>query len=366
MAKHTITTNTIMIKEPVISFSFSIIRNLFYSTVAMAIKMRIIALSVLLSLLLSNSGYSQALNDMLITPFNGALTEEIQGLISFVEVNDKSDVAILPATIQSFYEADWEKTRFLIEKLKSDDALDPLPYFLSSMIPFWTYFFGGNETESARQFLDLSLEAIKIGEKRLEVTPTDTSAILLLSGLHGYRSLVAAREKQYRIAMSSGITGYSFTKTLLKMDDEDPNTLMGQGVFHYMVGSIPGEVRWMVRLAGLSGSKEQGFEMLEKAALADSHVSNDARMFLSHLYEKEGQIVEAYRHLDILSKKYPSNIIFQYNLGRLYEANDQIREAEAVYKKVLSMPAKGLLILHEMASNRLKLLEPLPVNNASY
>jgi len=165
---------------------------------------------------------------------------------------------ILPRTIQSFYEADWSQTRLLIQEMKKKDNSDPLPYFLNAMIPFWAYFFGGNELDAAREFLELSSDAIKIGENRLLTSPTDTSAILLLSGLHGYRSLVAAREKQYRIAMSSGITGYSFTKILLKMDDDDPNTLMGQGVFHYMVGSIPGEVRWMARLAGLNGSKDQG------------------------------------------------------------------------------------------------------------
>jgi tetratricopeptide (TPR) repeat protein len=332
----------------------------------MVIKMRNIASLPLFCFLLSTSGYSQTFNEIQTVPFYDLDIDEIMIHDFSVGLTSANNKSILPATIQSFYEADWKMTRIHIEKLKLVDASDPFPHFLSAMIPFWTYFFGGNEPEVARQFLDLSFEAIKMGEKRLEDIPTDTSAILLLSGLHGYRSLVAAREKHYRIAMSSGITGYSFTKTLLKMDDGDPNTLMGQGVFHYMVGSIPGEVRWMARLAGLSGSKEHGLEMLEKAALADSHVSNDARMFLSHLYEQEGRFVEAHRHLIILSEKYPSNIIFLYNLGRMYEAKNQVREAESAYKKVLSTPTNELSILHDMASNRLKLLEPIPVNNASY
>jgi tetratricopeptide (TPR) repeat protein len=334
----------------------------------MVIKMRLLALLLLFVYLFNTDVYSQDFNitETVSVPIQLVDNDELIKIDAIFESPSAEIASVLPSTFQSFYEADWNRTRNLIAQLKRADPSDPFPHFLSAMIPFWTYFFGGNEPEVAQQFLELSSEAIKIGEKRLEMVPTDTSAILLLSGLHGYRSLVAAREKQYRIAMSSGITGYSFTKTLLKMNDRDPNTLMGQGVFHYMVGSIPAEVRWMVRLAGLSGSKEQGLEMLEAAALSDSHVSNDARMFLSHLYEQEGRFTDAQRHLLVLSHKYPTNLIFLYNLARMHEAKKQSKDAELAYKRVLSTPTNELNILHVLSSNRLKELESSPLKNASY
>lgn len=329
--------------------------------------MRMFALLLLSMYFCGTAVNSQSLftSDPYILPDLTESGADIPDLDSFSDLS-AGNRSILPVTMQSFYEADWSRTRTLIQELKKKDGSDPLPYFLSAMIPFWTYFFGGNEPDVAREFLELSSVAIKIGENRLEVTPTDTSAILLLSGLHGYRSLVAAREKQYRIAMSSGITGYSYTKTLLKMDDDDPNTLMGQGVFHYMVGSIPIEVRWMARLAGLNGNKDEGLELLERAALADSHVSNDARMFLSHLYEQEGRYKDAYYHLQILSEKYPSNIIFHYNLARMYEANQESLAAVHSYKKVLSTPTAELDILQNLALDRLRVLQSASIENTSY
>lgn len=264
---------------------------------------------------------------------------------------------LLPLTIQSFYKADWEKTRASLSDLKKIDSADPMPYFMEAMIPFWAYFFGGMDSQKAKDFLELSEIAIKVTEKRLDVTPEDTSSILLLSGLHGYRSLVAAQEKKYGIAMSSGATGYGYTKSLMKMDNDNPNTLMGQGVFNYMVGSIPSEVKWMARLAGLSGDKQRGFMLLERAAESDSHVSNDARMFLAYLYNRDEEFVKAHHHLNILVRDYPTNPIFHYNLGLIHESLGDERSAQIAYSKVISIGSSDLAELTRLSKERLSILK---------
>lgn len=264
---------------------------------------------------------------------------------------------LLPVTIQSFYKADWDKTRSSLSNLKKIDSTDPMPYFMEAMIPFWAYFFGGMDSQNAKEFLDLSEIAIKVTERRLDITPEDTSSILLLSGLHGYRSLVAAQEKKYGIAMSSGATGYGYTKSLMKMDNDNPNTLMGQGVFHYMVGSIPSEVKWMARLAGLSGDKQQGFMLLERAAESDSHVSNDARMFLAYLYNRDEEFMKAHHHLNILVKEYPTNPIFHYNLGLIHEALGDKGSAQISYSRVVNIGSKDLAELTRLSKERLSILK---------
>jgi tetratricopeptide (TPR) repeat protein len=264
---------------------------------------------------------------------------------------------MLPVTIQSFYKADWDKTRSTLRDLKEIDSKDPMPYFMEAMIPFWAYFFGGMESNNAQSFLELSDVAIKITENRLEVAPEDTSSILLLSGLHGYRSLVAAQEKRYGIAMSSGATGYGYTKSLMKMDNDNPNTLMGQGVFHYMVGSIPSEVRWMARLAGLSGDKQHGFMLLERAAESQSHVSNDARMFLAYLYNRDQEFVKAQRHMSALVEAYPTNPIFHYNMGLIQESLGKNQSAQISYSKVVSIDSAELPELIKLSKERLSILK---------
>ena len=278
--------------------------------------------------------------------------------IKFSESPDtKSPTELLPEAILSFYEAEWDKTLVLFQRLKRQNTQDLLPYFFEAMIPFWDYFFGGSDSDKAIEFLELSDIAIKLGEQQLESVPHDTSTILLLSGLHGYRSLVAAQEKRYRTAMSSGITGYSYTKTLMSMDNDDPNTLMGQGVFHYMMGSIPSEVRWMARLAGLSGDKQHGLMLLERAAMADSYVSNDARMFLAYLYERDQEYEKATNHLSILAKKYPSNPIFVFNIARIYELQGKYHLANEFYTKVITLNSPAISDLRTLSEIRVSNLE---------
>lgn len=281
----------------------------------------------------------------------------VSGSVRITVDEPRSWNRLLPVTIESFYKADWEKTRTSLSDLKRLDSTDPMPYFMEAMIPFWAYFFGGMDSQNAKEFLDLSEIAIKVTERKLDVTPEDTSSILLLSGLHGYRSLVAAQEKRYGIAMSSGATGYGYTKSLMKMDNDNPNTLMGQGVFHYMVGSIPSEVKWMARLAGLSGDKQHGFMLLERAAESDSHVSNDARMFLAYLYNRDEEFVKAQHHLSILVNDYPTNPIFHYNLGLIHESLGDLESAQIAYSNVISIGSKDLAELTRLSKERLSILK---------
>ncbi|MFW6348659.1 MAG: tetratricopeptide repeat protein, partial [Cyclonatronaceae bacterium] len=161
--------------------------------------------------------------------------------------------ARLQQAIQLFYESDWEASQHLLDELQKEEPENPTAFFFDSMMPFWAYFFAGERSEDARRFLERSEKAISVSEKRLKSARNDTSAVLLLSGLHGYRSLVAANESEYRTAIRSAMTGFNYTRQLLSMDSDDPNAQMGRGVFNYMMCTIPKEVRWVVSFSGMSG-----------------------------------------------------------------------------------------------------------------
>ncbi len=237
--------------------------------------------------------------------------------------------------VDAFYATNWTRADSSFNALMRSHPDDPRAYFFSSMIPFWAYFFGGNESAQAKSFLSRSERAIAIAEKRLSVAPADTSTVLLLSGLHGYRSLVAANEKEYRVAIGSGVKGYSFTKRLMEYGQDNPNALMGQGVFHYMVGTVPGEIRWMASLAGLSGDKNTGLRYLARVAASNSDARYDAIMILAFLMEREGRTDDALRYLGSMRRSYPDNVLALYHQSRLLESQGRIQDARAGYLKVL-------------------------------
>ena len=154
----------------------------------------------------------------------------------------------LEHAVEQFYQTRWTKAQAIFNDLKEEYPKDPRPHFFESMMPFWEYFFIHQKSDLANKFLKQSESAVLLSEQQLDNNPNDTTMVFLLSGLHGYRSLVAASEKNYRVAMQSGITGFSYTRQLLSLGTNRPDAQIGRGMFYYMVGSIPGEVRWLTNL----------------------------------------------------------------------------------------------------------------------
>lgn len=258
--------------------------------------------------------------------------------------------------IEAFYQTRWEEASEIFRDLRSMDGEDPRAFFFEAMIPFWDYFFGGNSPEAARKFLDKSRKAIEISERRLNNNPHDTTMVLMLSGLHGYRSLVAASEKEYQTALESGMTGFTYTRQLLALDDDDPKALIGKGIFYYMIGNVPRELRWATNMMGIKGDRNEGFKILEQAATSESYVSNDAKMILAYLYEKEGANQKALAHLRDLSSRYEENIIFQFHYAELLNKTNQSSEARKAYQAVVELPNTQLVELKDQSRIKLRKL----------
>lgn len=255
--------------------------------------------------------------------------------------------------IEAFYKTDWEQAGLIFEKLEDKNPEDARAYFFNSMIPFWDYYFGGQSQSAAKQFLKRSQKAITVSKKQLQHNPTDTTMVLMLSGLYGYRSLVAANEKEYQTAIESGTTGFQYTRQLLALDADDPKALIGKGMFYYMVGSVPSGLKWVTNMIGFSGDIKEGFNALKKAAQSESYVRNDARMILAYLYERENQPEKARKYLSQLADEYSKNIIFQYHLGRMQEKTGWAKQARQSYRHVLKLKGNELKKLKQKSRLRL-------------
>lgn len=259
--------------------------------------------------------------------------------------------------LKAFYQSDWKQASSIFKDLQKGQPNDPRAYFFDAMIPFWQYFYGEKGPEAAKRFLQLSDQAIKVSERRLKKTPSDTSVVLMLSGLYGYRSMVAATEKEYTTAIKSGMTGFTYTRQVLQMDDSNDEALMGKGIYQYIMGSIPKEGKWVMNLMGMQGDVQQGFNDLEKAAQSTRYSSLEAKMMLVYLYHREKRYQDALRISTRLIKTYPENIIFQYHHAKTLEFLGRTKEALVVYTRISDMPTE-LSALHKFSQEKLKTLAP--------
>ena len=303
-------------------------------------RLKIIMISILLSFILSTQ----------LMPATASGATDISSLADHSENYEE----MLNRGVDAFYRTDWQTADQIFEQLKKDSPRDPLPHFFLSMMPFWEYFFIGQTEELAQEFLKKSEAAVQLSHDKLERSPTDTTTVLMLSGLYGYRSLVAAGESNYRCASQSGLTGFNYTRKLLSLGTERPDARIGRGMFFYMVGSIPREMRWATNMVGIRGDIEMGFDELKKAAESDSYVSNDAKMMLMYLYNKEKRFSEAIEYAEDLKEKFPENVIFKLKKAQIFENAGNKELAASLYSEIIEQNHPELPEVTRISKDRIR------------
>lgn len=265
--------------------------------------------------------------------------------------------------INAFYQTDWDRANKIFEQMKSRYPDDPRPHFFESMMPFLKYFFIDQSKELAGKFLQKSKKAVELSLQQLENEPNDTTMVLMLSGLYGYRGLVAAGQGEHRIALQNGMKGFKYTRQLLSIDSNRANARIGKGMFYYMVGSVPSGMKWATNIFGLNAEIDDGFEELKMASRSDSYISNDAKMMLMYLYQKEERLDEALYYANELTEAVPHNVIFLYKKADIYEKLGNTMEAARVYRSIIDKNNANLNLITEKSRKKLDYLEKNSFNS---
>lgn len=289
-------------------------------------------------------------------PFNHDSTESIKPEETWYKEH-------LSLGIEAFYQTDWNKANRIFKQIKNRHPDDPTPYFFESMMPFLEYFFVNQSEQLANEFLDKSEKAVELSHQKLEESSSDTTMVLMLSGLYGYRGLVAAGEGEHRIALQSGLKGFNYTRQLLSIDSNRPDARIGKGMFYYMAGSVPSGMKWATNIFGLNAEVEDGFHELKQAAESDSYVSNDAKMMLMYLYQKEDRLNDALDYANKLTDELPGNVIFLYKKADILEKLGNREDALSVYKSIIEKNNSNLDLITEKSRKKVADLEKTPLNS---
>jgi tetratricopeptide (TPR) repeat protein len=127
-------------------------------------------------------------------------------------------------------------------------------------------------TGSAKKLLEDMEKTIGICNEILETDEDDFEALFYLAGAHGFASRMEFYNGNYLSAMVHGRYSADRFELLLVKHPDKGDALLGPGVYKYFVGSLPPAFRFIASMLGLSGSKEEGLELIE-AAYRDSTIS---------------------------------------------------------------------------------------------
>jgi len=161
-------------------------------------------------------------------------------------------------------------------------------------------------------------KAETLAQARLATDPKDKNALFAMTLCNGLEADYAALIEKRNIA------SLRFTKESTKWAEKtlaaDPNNYdahIAGGISKYIIGSMAAPVRWLVRLGGVSGDKQEGVKELKIVAERGHYLAPFADILLAIAYVREHDKKRARELLATLHDEFPANPLFPQEIARL-------------------------------------------------
>src|SRR5215510_5307260 len=189
-----------------------------------------------------------------------------------------------------------------------------------------------------KRLRDTIATAIAKCDAMLKKNPKDIRA-LYAKGIANatLASFEASAKRSYLSAGSKAKAARDLHQQVLEMDPTFDDARLSVGAFNYVVGVIPGFVRFLLLPLGIrSAGKELGIQQLETAAAKGKTNSTDARMMLIVVYNREKRYDDALKIVSELHMRYPRNFIFEMAKASTYGKMKRWDDAVQTYEQILA------------------------------
>jgi tetratricopeptide (TPR) repeat protein len=181
-------------------------------------------------------------------------------------------------------------------------------------------------------FNDAIAHAMDLAGARLKTNPNDAAALYATGVSYGLRSnynfLV---HKAWVDALHDATSARKAHHRATESDPGLTDAFLVQGLYDYIVGSLPFHWRTLGFLAGFRGNRERGIATLK--LVAEKGVVNraDAAILLCAIYRRERRAQDAIPYLDDLIRRFPRNFLLRLELVQMYgDLGDKTKALEAV------------------------------------
>lgn len=188
----------------------------------------------------------------------------------------------------------------------------------------------------------LLAEEKQLCEARLAGNRDDVEALYSLGAANGIEANLAFTiEKSWYDALKAAGRANDLHEKVLKLDPNYHDAKLVVGAYQYVVGSIPGGIKWLAFLFGYRGSKAKGIRLLTEAMEHGRRVNRDATFLLVVAYNREGQFEQARQLLTRLSELYPRNPLLPLEIGRAWQREGNLTKALEQYVAVAEAADAG-------------------------
>src|SRR5664279_812220 len=173
--------------------------------------------------------------------------------------------------------------------------------------------------ETEKRILDEIAKAMALADARLKQNPKDTAAMYASGIAYGLRSdYFWVVKKAWHDSLKDATASRKFHNRISELEPNNVDARLVQGLYDYVVGSLPLAYKMMGFLIGIRGDKEKGIRTVQDVAKNGNQDRVEAEVFLCALYRRENQSRLAVPLVQDLIRRYPRNYLLRMELGQMY------------------------------------------------
>jgi tetratricopeptide (TPR) repeat protein len=226
------------------------------------------------------------------------------------------------------YHFRWNKAEQVFQSLVSKYPEDPEGYHYLSSIYFW-YYLSNKKENDFNNFRKYSDQAIDKAGDKLDINKNNPSVLYLIGSSYNYRTVAFAKAENYLDAVWAAKKSESYLADCLSADPGFYDAYLGLGLYNFAVANIPSGFKWALSLAGINGSENKGLKYIRIAAEKGKFAKAEANYYLAQILSDA--LMDPYSaspYLEMLSEKYPENLLFSYTFGVIDIKKRELNHAE--------------------------------------
>ena len=187
----------------------------------------------------------------------------------------------------------------------------------------------------------LTSSAIALCDQQIKQDPTNKNAYFARGFARGmHAAFITLVDHSYVAAARQGFSSRGDSESTLRLDPDYADAKMAIGIQQFAVASLPRLIRMMIGIAGVSGNKEKGLNLLRQSAAHGIVTPIESRTALSLFLRHDARYPEALAVQRGLAQQYPRDFLFRLEEANLTKDEGNGPGAIALYKAVIADASK--------------------------
>jgi tetratricopeptide (TPR) repeat protein len=248
------------------------------------------------------------------------------------------------AGLDHLYDMDFNGAGALFAGISKRYPDHPVGPFLEALSPWWQIQVNVLDESRDAAFFHAMDEVLDRCKHRLRKDPQDLDGLFFEAGAHALRGRLYADRGSWFRAARDGQKALSALQDLRKRDPQNPDLLLGVGLFDYLADVVPKQHPFLRIFTHFfpKGSRERGLAELSQAMEKGRFVSTEAAFSLLQIYFVfEDDYATSLHYARLLRDRYPDNSLFHVYEGRSFARLNLWDDARRSLEEVAERQAEG-------------------------